>query len=98
MSVWHSYVDSKEQTNIQQIDVGCCWQKCAWWHCDAINFQKLIFDFCDKLIKVDLPPNSIDVEGWDTLDGNDASTIRIHCACMSSIVYVHFLLEFLIAF
>ena len=46
-------------------------------------FQKLTFDFCNELIHVDLPPNSIDVEGWETLNANDLSRIRIHRDCMS---------------
>ena len=41
-------------------------------------FQKLTFDFCNDSIQVQLPPNSIDVEGWECLDPNDASRIRIH--------------------
>ena len=44
-------------------------------------YQKLTFDFCNDSIKVQLPPNSIDVEGWEHLDPNDASRIRIHRDC-----------------
>ena len=46
-------------------------------------FQKLTFDFCNDLIKVQLPPNAVDVDGWDSLDPNDASRIRIHRDCKS---------------
>ena len=45
-------------------------------------FQKLTFDFCNDSIQVQLPPTSINVEGWGSLDPNDASRIRIHRECM----------------
>ena len=45
-------------------------------------FQKLTFDFYNDSIQVQLPPNSIDVEGWEILDPNDSSRIRIHRDCM----------------
>ena len=59
-------------------------------------FQKLTFDFCNDSIKVDLPPNSINVGGWDTLDPNDASRIRIHYDCMLVFVSIHIMLQLLL--
>ena len=44
-------------------------------------FQKLTWDFCNKSIRFDLPPNAVDVEGWEVLDANDHTRIRIHRDC-----------------
>ena len=43
-------------------------------------FQKLTFEFCNDNVHV--PVNSKDVDGWDTLDPNDSTQIRIHRDCM----------------
>ena len=44
-------------------------------------FQKLTWDFCNESIRVDLPSDAVDVEGWDVLDANDPTHIRIHRDC-----------------
>ena len=57
-------------------------------------FRKLTFNFCNELIHVNLPPNSIGVEGWDTLNANDLSRIRIHCDCMFNVYCFNILSQF----
>ena len=44
-------------------------------------FQKLTWDFCNESIRVDLPSNAVDVDGWEALDANDPTRIRIHRDC-----------------
>ena len=44
-------------------------------------FQKLTWDFYNESIRVDLPSNAVDVEGWEVLDANDPTCIRIHRDC-----------------
>ena len=55
-------------------------------------FQDLTFDFCNKLICVELSPNSVDVDGSDTLDPNYSSRIRIHRDCMCCLSFIYILL------
>ena len=50
-------------------------------------FQKLIWYFCNESIRVELPPNAIDVEGWETLDPNDTTRTRIHHDCEFLIIH-----------
>ena len=44
-------------------------------------FQKLTWDFCNESIQVDLPSNAVDVDGWEALNANDPTRIRIHRDC-----------------
>ena len=44
-------------------------------------YQRLTWDFSNDSIIVDLPPNAVDVEGYGTLDPNDATRTRIHRDC-----------------
>ena len=43
-------------------------------------FQKLTWDFCNESIRVE-PSNAVDVDGWEALDANDPTRIRIHRDC-----------------
>ena len=51
-------------------------------------FQELTFDFCNELIRVELPKNSVDVEGFETLNPNDITRIRIHRDCMCCMYHI----------
>ena len=51
-------------------------------------FQELTFDFCNELIRVELPNNSVDVEGVETLNPNDITRIRIHRDYMRYLYYI----------
>ena len=37
----------------------------------------MTWDFYNESIRVELPPNTIDVEGWETLDPNNATQTKI---------------------
>lgn len=53
-----------------------------------------MFDFFNKLLRVELPKNSVEVDGADTLDPNDISIIRIHRDCMCCLYYIYILLQY----
>ena len=53
-------------------------------------FQKLTFDFNNKLLIINLPPNADDVEGRESLDPNNATRTRIHRDCTDIYIYISF--------
>ena len=57
-------------------------------------FQDLTFDFCNELLRVELPKNSVDVDGADTIDPNDITRIKIHRDCMCCVNFILILLLF----
>ena len=57
--------------------------------CNQGKFQDLTFDFFNKLVRVELPKNSVDVDEANTLDPNDITGIQIHRDCMCCLDYIY---------
>ena len=58
-------------------------------------FQDLTFDFCNELARVELPKNSVEVDGADTINPNDITRIRIHRDRMCFVNFIVILLPYL---
>ena len=51
-------------------------------------YQKLTFDFNNKLLKIILPLNANNVEGQEILDPNDPARTIIHRDCTNVLLFL----------